>query len=95
MKVVKGKAATTKKQPRIEKAQNLAMVNEEELKELNNLKRSYDDDQFRVGGIEAQKANILSKMSMTSAEFEKKMEAIGKKYGKGNVDLKTGVITLQ
>ena len=76
-----------------EAANNSIKVSDEALQELRTIRGSQQTIQLEIGALEAHKATLVGELLKLATSLKEKMTALEEKYGKGNLNLDTGIIT--
>jgi hypothetical protein len=68
-------------------------IENEELELLKKTVSEINNLQMQIGGVEAQKHELLHAIANANGEFQKIQKDLEEKYGKVSVNLNTGEIT--
>ena len=68
-------------------------IENEELELLKKTVSEINNLQMQIGGVEAQKHELLHTIANANGEFQKIQKDLEEKYGKVSVNLNTGEIT--
>jgi len=69
-----------------------AKISDEHLKSLQKIINENNAVQFQVGGLEAQKHELLHQRAQIQQQIIDMQETLGKEYGTFDVDIKDGTI---
>ena len=65
----------------------------EELTKVQNYVSAVNQTQMQIGGLEAQKHELIQQMAMLRAELQKVQEELQEKYGDVSINLSDGALT--
>jgi|TARA_R110000782_G_scaffold178134_1_gene269007 uncharacterized protein YggE len=71
----------------------MSKLEEKELENLRSSINAINSLQLQIGGLEAQKHEVLHAITDASDNFKKLQESLEVKYGKVDIDISTGKIT--
>ena len=90
------------------KMENIKKLTTEEIDSIKDLQKQYNTHIFELGSIEAQlhlllaqtksleaeKNNVLTDLNKNGDKEKELVDSLQEKYGTGNIDLETGVISV-
>lgn len=76
----------------IKKEETTKKLSNTELKELQEAMNAVNEIQMQIGGVEAYKAELLTKFSVVLKELESTRSILSGKYGNVNIDINSGDI---
>ena len=71
---------------------NVVKVDDKSLEELRNLRLGQQRLQIEVGAVETHKAALVTEITKFADKISSIMRELEEKYGKGNLNLETGII---
>ena len=73
---------------------NVIKLQEEELQNITTVQNQITQLVYNLGQLEIQKSNVLTQFEVSQSELNKLGKELQEKYGEGDLDLKTGELTL-
>ena len=71
---------------------NVVKVDDKSLEELRNLRLGQQRLQIEVGAVKTHKAALVTEITKFADKISSIMRELEEKYGKGNLNLETGII---